>query len=78
MSESYSASIANSTSAADALGTETASATGADGRSRITWSADSFGRGVSVTITPLDATSQNVLHAVAFDVIPSLAGPEDE
>jgi hypothetical protein len=44
---------------------------------RVVWSCDEFGRGVSLTIKPLNADTQFVLHAMRAYVIPSSAGPED-
>jgi hypothetical protein len=56
---------------------EATPATSADGRQRVVWSCDEFGRGASVTIKPLDANTQFVLHGVRVYVVASLAGADD-
>lgn len=48
-----------------------------DGTSRIVWGTDDFGRGVSVTVQPLQANGQFVAHRVELEVTVSNAGPDD-
>jgi hypothetical protein len=48
-----------------------------DGTARVVWGCDDVGRGVLVTIQPLEANGQFVLHRVELTGTPSNAGPED-
>jgi len=48
-----------------------------DGRLRLVWSTDAVGRGVSITVQPLSAETQFVIHQMMAVVIPSQAGPDD-
>lgn len=62
---------------ADTIEGESTPAASEDGRSRVVWSCDAFGRGVSVTVQPLTADTQFVLHAIRVTVTPSYAGADD-
>lgn len=48
-----------------------------DGTYRLVVGCDIFGRGPQVTVKPLTADSQWILHRIAISARPSLAGPED-
>jgi hypothetical protein len=48
-----------------------------DGTSRLVWGCDDFGRGISVTVRPLEATGQFVCHRVELEGTTSKAGPQD-
>jgi hypothetical protein len=50
---------------------------GQDVRSRVVWSTDDAGRGASVTVRPLQADKQNVIHSIAVTVIPSGASDDE-
>lgn len=76
MATTYSATVATSSAAGDTLGAATPRAA-LDGRLRLLWGADSFGRGASVTIRPNDAFAQWVCHSVRVTAIPSQASPDD-
>ncbi len=65
------------TAAENTVEGDAAPALSRDGTSRIVWSTDDFGRGISVTVQPLQANGQFVLHSVGLHVAPSSAGPEE-
>jgi hypothetical protein len=44
---------------------------------RVVWGTDDVGKGVEVTIQPLLAEEQFVLHAIVVRGVQSNAGPED-
>jgi hypothetical protein len=48
-----------------------------DGTSRIVWSTDDVGRGVSVKVQPLQANGQFVVHRIEIVGAVSRAGSED-
>jgi len=50
---------------------------GQDNRSRVVWSTDDMGRGASVTVRPLGADKQTVIHSMAVTVIPSGAADDE-
>lgn len=72
----YRCTTETSTAAATVEGTAIPSVS-RDGTSRIVWSTDEVGRGTSVTVRPLQADSQFVVHRVELMVSVSNAGPED-
>jgi hypothetical protein len=44
---------------------------------RVCWSTDNVGKGVEVTVQPLAAEEQFVLHAIVVTGTQTKAGPED-
>jgi hypothetical protein len=44
---------------------------------RVVWGTDDVGKGIEVTIQPLLAEEQFVLHAIVVRGVQSNAGPED-
>jgi hypothetical protein len=48
-----------------------------DGTSRVVWSIDDVGRGITVIVEPLEATGQFVCHRIELDIVITRAGPED-
>jgi len=72
----YRLSLTTTTTASHVEG-DAESIPGQDLRSRVVWSTDDAGRGASVTVRPLEADKQNVIHGVGVTVIPSGAADDE-